>query len=122
MPFLVCGSEGEWALYENVLSPLGADTKRRGSVHLTNGQTMFASFAESDDLWIHVRLAAGDWGTGALGSAVLQDIIQIKDNLGQTRRRYFVITGGRKDRSGNNCGSSSRRRSRSRRSPTRRPW
>ena len=57
MTILVCGSEGDWALYENTLNSLGADTKRRGSVLLTTGNQMFKTFPASNDIWVHVRLA-----------------------------------------------------------------
>lgn len=76
MPILICGSEGEWALFENTLSAVGADDKRRGSVQLNAGETMFRAYAGSDDLWVHVRLA-GIAGSSVVGT--LQDIIQIRD-------------------------------------------
>jgi len=55
MPIIVCGAEGEWALYNNTLSTVGADDKRRGSVQLTAGETMFKAFSGGNDVWVHTR-------------------------------------------------------------------
>lgn len=57
MPLLVTGAEGEWALFNNTLSLVGADDKRRGSVHLTTGDEMFKAFPGTRDMWFHVRIA-----------------------------------------------------------------
>lgn len=57
MALLVCGAEGEWALFDNTLSLVGADTKRRGSVLLTTGDQMFKAFAGTRDMWFHIRVA-----------------------------------------------------------------
>lgn len=57
MPLLVCGAEGEWALFENTLSTVGADDKRRGSVFLTTGDQMFKAFSGTRDMWFHMRVA-----------------------------------------------------------------
>ena len=59
MPILVCGAEGEWALFENSLVSKGADDKRRGSVLLGDGDQMFKdfSFGSSADMWFHFRIS-----------------------------------------------------------------
>lgn len=57
MSILVCGAEGEWALFDNTLSTVGADDKRRGSVELTVGKEMFKAFNGSRDMWFHIRVA-----------------------------------------------------------------
>lgn len=55
---LMCGAEGEQALFENTLSLLGADDKRRGSVLLGAGQQMARTFdTPVADMWVHVRFA-----------------------------------------------------------------
>lgn len=58
MTILVCGSEGDWSLFGNTLDSRGDDDKRRGSVQLEVGDQMFKSFTPSDDIWVHVRMAA----------------------------------------------------------------
>lgn len=60
MALLVCGAEGEWALFNNTLSTVGADDKRRGSVALGIGQQMFKAFPGSDDIWAHIRVCSDD--------------------------------------------------------------
>lgn len=65
MALLVCGAEGEWALFSNTLSLVGADTKRRGSVHLTTGDEMFKAFVGSRDMWFHIRVAGEEINSNA---------------------------------------------------------
>jgi len=65
MPLLVCGAEGEWALFENTLSTVGADDKRRGSVLLTTGDQMFKAFAGTRDMWFHIRVAGINIGSNS---------------------------------------------------------
>lgn len=55
---LLCGAEGEQFLFENDLTPDGADDKRRGSVQVLNGQQMFRQFDHGyNDFWVHFRVA-----------------------------------------------------------------
>lgn len=55
---ILCGSEGEQFLFENTLSSVGADDKRRGSVVLTAGHQMYRQFASGyADFWVHARIA-----------------------------------------------------------------
>jgi len=81
MPIIVCGAEGEWALYNNTLSTLGADDKRRGSVLLTVGETMFKSHVSSDDMWYHIRIAGTNIGSGSFGD--LQNVLSIRNSNGE---------------------------------------
>jgi len=69
MTILVCGAEGDWALFENTLDPLGADDKRRGSVRVNTGQQMFKEWVGTDDIWVHVR-AAGPRTTSNTGDGL----------------------------------------------------
>jgi len=78
MPIIVCGAEGEWALYNNTLSTVGADDKRRGSVQLTAGETMFKAFSGGNDVWVHTRFAGSTIGNNSLGT--LQNILQIRNS------------------------------------------
>ena len=78
---LVCGAEGEWALFENTLSATGADDKRRGSVDLTLGDTMFKAFTGTADTWVHVRLSGRNTSSGSTGT--LQRIIEIRNASNQ---------------------------------------
>lgn len=75
MSLLVCGAEGEWALFNNTLSTIGADDKRRGSVALGSGQQMFKAFSGSDDIWTHVRVCSND----------------IVNDRGVSELTYFVV-------------------------------
>lgn len=79
MSILVCGAEGEWALFSNTLNSVGADTKRRGSVLITEGFQMFKAFPATSDCWVHVRFASEDSSTG---SSTPQDFVQIRDGSG----------------------------------------
>lgn len=79
MALLVCGAEGEWALYNNTLSTVGADDKRRGSVFIEEGEQMFKAFAPTADCWLHVRFAGE--GSTTNGSDV-RSLVQIRDGNG----------------------------------------
>lgn len=79
MPLLVCGAEGEWALYNNTLHANGTDTKRRGSVEIVEGEQMFKAFSATTDCWAHVRFAGE--GSNANGSQP-RDFIQVRDTNG----------------------------------------
>jgi hypothetical protein len=81
MALLVCGSEGEWALYENTLDALGLDDKRRGSVVVPVGKQMFKAFTGSDDIWVHARVTSHDAPT-TVGLPVPQDYLEIRDSTG----------------------------------------
>ena len=85
MPVLVCGSEGEWALYQNTLTSVGVDDKRRGSVELLVGDTMFKSIgaATSNDTWWHVRLAGEDQAINT-GNILPIDLLLIRDSSSRT--------------------------------------
>lgn len=76
MALLVCGAEGEWALYNNTLSTTGADDKRRGSVLIEEGEQMFKAFTPTADCWLHVRFAGE--GSNTNGS-VVQNLVQVRD-------------------------------------------
>lgn len=79
MPILVCGSEGDWALFENTLDiTVGNDDKRRGSVALSVGQQMFKAYTGTTDIWAHARIATSS------GSATGQEIFVIRDGTGST--------------------------------------
>lgn len=80
MALLVCGAEGEWALFNNTLTTVGSDDKRRGSVSLTNGQTMFKTYTGSDDIWAHIRLAAGSIASSPSSA---QNVLQIRNATGE---------------------------------------
>lgn len=81
MALLVCGAEGEWALFNNTLSAIGADDKRRGSVFITEGEQMFKDFGGISDCWAHVRFAGEDTLDA---STAPQTFIQIRDTNGNT--------------------------------------
>lgn len=86
MPIIVCGSEGDWALFENTLDGLGADDKRRGSVRVNLGQQMFKSFAGGTDVWVHVR-AAGPSNTS--NGEIPETWLFVRDSSGTP---LFAIT------------------------------
>jgi hypothetical protein len=90
---LMCGSEGEQVLFENTLDALGADDKRRGSVHLVLGDQMFKQFdAAVSDFWFHVRLAA-KFGTGSALTG--QDVVRISNGSTVLARIFSVpVVGG----------------------------
>lgn len=79
MALLVCGAEGEWALFNNTLSVTGADDKRRGSVLIQEGEQMFKAFPATADCWVHVRFAGE--GSNA-GGTQPQDLVQIRNGNG----------------------------------------
>jgi hypothetical protein len=81
MPILVCGAEGEWALFTNDLVATGSDSKRRGSVRIEAGDSMFKAFTGTNDMWFHFRWTA--LTTGSIGSGGLAlDFIQINNASG----------------------------------------
>lgn len=57
MPILHAGSEGEMFLWENTLSALGDDDKRRGSVQINGGDQLVREWSGSNDIWVHTRIA-----------------------------------------------------------------
>lgn len=79
---LVCGSEGEWGLFNNVLSLVGADDKRRGSMLADVGSQAVRNFASSDDCWVHVRMAA-ERAAGTTPGTVVSPFL-IRDSAGRT--------------------------------------
>jgi hypothetical protein len=56
---LYAGSEGELALFENVLDetkPSTLDDKRRGAVKVESGDQMYRAFPPTAHLWVHCRV------------------------------------------------------------------
>ena len=80
MPILVCGSEGEWSLFSNSLSAVGADTKRRGSVFMTFGNQMFKAWTGTNDIWVHARFAGTDQDSNTFAG---KPFLRIADAAGQ---------------------------------------
>ena len=87
MTIVVCGAEGEWALFSNTLSLTGADTKRRGSVVLSFGEQMFKDWspAASRDMWIHSRFAGVDVSSNAISP---KTFFRIADTNGNDMFRF----------------------------------
>lgn len=70
---LLCGSEGEQFLFENVLSPFGADDKRRGSVVLDAGDQMYRQFSSGyADFWFHIRMAVNASHAGGVNRNIVE--------------------------------------------------
>lgn len=86
---LLCGAEGEQFLYENSLTPTGADDKRRGSVLLEAGQQMFRQFSQTyNDFWVHFRVAptqTDNGGTGDTGT-----LMTVRSGANDIARVYSV--------------------------------
>lgn len=73
---LLCGSEGEQFLFENELTTVGADDKRRGSVLLNAGDQMYRLFPSGyADFWVHARIAVK--GNTAFNEPANLDILQV---------------------------------------------
>ena len=79
MSLMICGAEGEWALFNNTLSNIGADDKRRGSVLIQEGEQMFKAFPATTNCWAHTRFAGE--GSHSTNSQP-RDLIQIRDGNG----------------------------------------
>ncbi|QGH74825.1 hypothetical protein MAL1_00078 [Bacteriophage DSS3_MAL1] len=102
---LLCGAEGEQFLFENTLTTLGADDKRRGSVQLETGQQMFRQFSGSyDDFWVHFRCTSTETyhspHSGTLmeiraGTQVVARVYTLQvDNTNYASFRFDVFDGG----------------------------
>jgi len=79
---LMVGAEGEQALFENALTPVGADDKRRGSVWLTAGQQMYRQFSATyANMWVHARFAVGDGAPPSGYSSFPSPIIEVGNSV-----------------------------------------
>ncbi|AWY09169.1 hypothetical protein vBRpoSV10_47 [Ruegeria phage vB_RpoS-V10] len=83
MPAIIMvGAEGEQALFENELTPVGADDKRRGSVWLTSGQQMYRQFdASYANMWVHARFAVGDGAPPSGYTSIPTPIVEVGNSV-----------------------------------------